>query len=68
MARFFEPKEILHSLGETFHPEDSDGVALEAVLAIKGPSGLGRMRGMFAGRSLQLHRRQRHPRAGHVGS
>jgi hypothetical protein len=37
----FEPKEILHSLGETFHPEDSDGVALEAVLAIKGPSGLG---------------------------
>jgi asparagine synthase (glutamine-hydrolysing) len=45
----FESREILHSLGETFHPEDSDGVALEAVLAITGPSGLGRMRGMFAG-------------------
>ena len=45
----FEPREVLHSLGETFHHEDSDGVALEAVLAIKGPSGLGRMRGMFAG-------------------
>ena len=45
----FESKEILRSLGETFHPEDSDGVALEAVLAIKGPSGLGLMRGMFAG-------------------
>ena len=45
----FESKEILHSLGETLHPEDSDGVALEAVLAIKGPSGLSLMRGMFAG-------------------
>ncbi|MGA9579916.1 MAG: hypothetical protein WBV90_20060, partial [Terrimicrobiaceae bacterium] len=32
----FAPHEILHSLGETFHPGDSDGVALEAVLAITG--------------------------------
>ena len=45
----FAPHEILHSLGETFHPGDSDGVALEAVLAITGPVGLDRMRGMFAG-------------------
>jgi asparagine synthase (glutamine-hydrolysing) len=45
----FESRGILHSLGRNLHPEDSDGVALEAVLAIKGPPGLGRMRGMFAG-------------------
>ncbi len=44
----FEPREILSSLGEPYHPEDSDGVALEAVLARKGPAGLAHMRGMFA--------------------
>lgn len=45
----FEPKKVLDGLGEEFHPADSDGVALEAILALKGPAGLDQMRGMFAG-------------------
>ena len=44
----FEPRETLRELGQAYHPEDSDGVALEAVLALRGPRGLDRKRGMFA--------------------
>ena len=45
----FEPEATLRTLGEPYHTHDSDGVALEAVLALKGPSGLDGLRGMFAG-------------------
>ncbi|MFO1067896.1 MAG: asparagine synthase-related protein [Geminicoccaceae bacterium] len=44
----FEPRAVLEALGEPYDPLDSDGVALEAVLAKQGPAGLNRMRGMFA--------------------
>jgi asparagine synthase (glutamine-hydrolysing) len=43
-----EPEAVLQSLGETPHPGDSDGVALEAMLALRGPIGLLGMRAMFA--------------------
>jgi asparagine synthase (glutamine-hydrolysing) len=43
-----EPDAVLRSLGEDPHPGDSDGVALEAMLALRGPIGLLGMRAMFA--------------------
>lgn len=47
-GELFEPRELLRSLGEEYRPEDSDGVALEALLERKGPAGLCGVRGMFA--------------------
>lgn len=47
-GEIFEPAETLRSVGEEYHPEDSDGVALEALLHHKGPEGLQGLRGMFA--------------------
>jgi asparagine synthase (glutamine-hydrolysing) len=43
-----EPDAVLRSLGEAPHPDESDGVALEAILALRGPMGLDGLRGMFA--------------------
>ncbi len=47
-GEIFEPAETLRALGEPYRPEDSDGVALEALLHHKGPAGLNGLRGMFA--------------------
>ena len=47
-GEIFEPAETLRSVGEQYRPEDSDGVALEALLHHRGPEGLQGLRGMFA--------------------
>ncbi|GAB0117958.1 asparagine synthetase B family protein [Acidisoma sp. 7E03] len=47
-GEIYEAEQILHALGERFHPEDSDGVALEALLGLKGPEALRGVRGFFA--------------------
>ncbi len=44
----YEARDIMQRLGEEYHPDDSDGVALGALLARKGPQGLAGLRGMFA--------------------
>ena len=47
-GEIMEPDAVLRSLGEPPHPGESDGVALEAMLALRGPVGLLGMRAMFA--------------------
>ncbi|MDP4026570.1 asparagine synthase-related protein [Methylobacterium sp. NEAU 140] len=53
-GEIYQPRRVLEGLGEAFHPEDSDGVALEAVLALQGPAGLKGLRGMFAAARYDL--------------
>ena len=47
-GELYEPERLLAQLSETFRPEDSDGVALSAILARQGAEGLDGIRGMFA--------------------
>lgn len=48
-GEIYEHHDVLKSLGIEPKPEYSDGIALGALLALKGPNGLNGINGMFAG-------------------
>jgi asparagine synthase (glutamine-hydrolysing) len=47
-GEIYEPAEVMCSIGETYSARSSDGLALAAILALKGPEGLVGVRGAFA--------------------